>query len=603
MLLYTTTLLAQPVIELVLYKSGFDDPVDIAHAGDDRLFIVERQGIIKIIDGSGETLSTPFLNITDKIESGYSEQGLLGLAFAPDYDSSGVFYVNYTDNDDNTVVARYHVSTFDANIADESTEQIVFTANQPYINHNGGDLAFGPDGYLYIGLGDGGDAGDPGNRALDPLEKLGKMHRIDVHGVDTYVTPTTNPYYGSSDTLETIWDFGLRNPWRYNFDRLTGDLWIGDVGQNLWEEINFEPAGTGGFNYGWKCYEASDEFSPGSCDDGVTYTFPIFEYNHSFSSGGYAVVGGYVYRGTAYPGLYGYYICGDNVSNNWWTIYPAAGGGWDVQIHEDVSSNISTFGEDASGELYCAELYTGRIYKITDVCGDFALSATAVDYQCGTTNGSINLTITGGDAPYEIEWSNGAESEDLTELTEAGTYSVIVTDDAGCVKTLEVIINEIPAFEATFTVSGNTLTAVGGVSWQWFLNGEAITGATEQEYVISEPGIYSVEITNENGCTELSAETEVSVGIMIPEYVQQIDMFPNPASENLTYSFYTVENLTDLLITVYDAYGKVMFSETIPSITNGFQRQIAIHTFAEGMYLLKAQCKGFYWNGSFVIKR
>ncbi|MBC8173890.1 MAG: PQQ-dependent sugar dehydrogenase, partial [Chitinophagales bacterium] len=351
----------QPLLELELYVSGFNDPVDIANAGDGRLFITEREGIIKVVDETAEVLETDFLDITDKIESGYNEQGLLGLVFHPDYDSTGYFYVNYTNNDGNTVVARYSVSTFDENVADESSELIIFEADQPYVNHNGGDLNFGADGYLYIGLGDGGSAGDPGNRAQNPEEKLGKIHRIDINSGTTYTVPPDNPFYGSADTLETIWSLGWRNPWRFSFDALTGDMWVGDVGQNLYEEVDFEPVNTGGKNYGWRCYEADDEFETGGCEDESFYTLPIFQYFHSFATGGFAITGGYVYRGTEFPDLNGYYICADHVSGNWWTI-KSDGTDWITNMTDDLEADISTFGVDVTGEIYCADLYSGIIY-------------------------------------------------------------------------------------------------------------------------------------------------------------------------------------------------------------------------------------------------
>lgn len=600
-LLCSLTLFSQPKLELELYKSGFDEVVDIANAGDARLFIVERAGVIKIIDSSGSTLSTPFLDIADQVEAGYVEQGLLGLAFAPDYTTSGDFYVCYIDNDENTVVSRFKVSTFDENVADEATEQIVYTADQPFVNHNGGDLAFGPDGYLYIGLGDGGSAGDPGNRAQDPEEQLGKMHRIDVNGTVTYVTPTDNPFYGSTDTLETIWDIGLRNPWRYSFDRLTGDLWIGDVGQDLYEEVDFEPAATGGFNYGWKCYEADDEFAPSACEDDIDYTFPVFQYSHSFSAGGFAIVGGYVYRGSLYPGMYGYYIFGDNVSDNWWTLIADGSGGWTSEKFEDLSADLSTFGESVDGEIYCAELYTGRVYHVIDACGDFAISAVAVDYQCGVTDGSIDLTITSGTAPYEIEWSNGSSDEDISAL-EPGTYSVTVTDDSGCEHILTVIINDLTTFTATITADGPVLTANDGVSWQWYLEGEAIAGATGQTYTPTESGNYTVEVTDVNNCTALSEAVAFTyVSINMPVYVQNIQVYPNPVKENIIIGINTTEILQDLEIFISDATGRILYTEKIHSVSGDFEKVISAEHFADGIYHLSVKNEILHWQHGFVV--
>ncbi|MBC8047587.1 MAG: PQQ-dependent sugar dehydrogenase [Fimbriimonadaceae bacterium] len=593
---------SQPVIELELFASGFNDPVDIANAGDSRLFIVERAGIIYVVDETGETLEYPFLDIEDKIESGYNEQGLLGLAFAPDYDSTGYFYVNYTDDDGNTVVARYKVSTFDPDIADETSEEIVFTADQPYVNHNGGDLNFGPDGYLYIGLGDGGDGGDPGNRAQNPENKLGKMHRINVNGVDTYTIPADNPFYGSTDTLETIWSLGLRNPWRYSFDALTGDMWIGDVGQGIYEEVDFEPVGAGGKNYGWRCYEADDEFETSGCEDEGYYDFPIFQYNHSYSTGGFAIVGGYVYRGDLYPGMYGYYLFGDNVSGNWWTIYPDGADSWLSERQDDISNGLSTFGEDVNGEIYCAELYTGKIYHVTDLCGDFALSATSIDYICGMNNGSIDITVTAGTTPFNIEWSNGEETLDINDL-EPGDYTITVTDDNGCERNLTVTINNSPPFDATITIDENILTASDGVSWQWYLNGDVISGAIAQNYEATESGNYSVEITDANACVVLSDEINFTyVNISLPEYIHLIELYPNPANENIIIGISTSKLIDKIQLQISDATGKIVYTEQIKNIVGDFEKNIALQNLAVGIYKISLSGNDMNWNKSFIVK-
>lgn len=576
---------SQPVIQLELYASGFDDPVDIASAGDGRLFIVERAGIIKIIDESGVTLGTDFLNITDKIESGYDEQGLLGLVFAPDYTTSGFFYVYYIDNDENDILARYKVSTIDANIADEASEQIIFEADDPFVNHNAGDLNFGPDGYLYFGMGDGGSAGDPGNRAQDPEEKLGKMHRINVTGEDTYSIPADNPYAGSTDTLESIWDIGMRNPWRFSFDRLTGDMWIADVGQNLYEEIDFEPAASGGgFNYGWRCYEADDEFSAGGCESMSYYTFPIFHYSHSMSTGGFAVVGGFVYRGSLYPGMQGYYMCGDEVSGNWWTITSDGSGGWTTDFMPDMTSSVSTFGEATDGEIYCAELGSGKIYHLTDACGNFALSATSVDYNCGVTEGSIDVTITEGTAPFNISWNTGAETEDLTGL-DSGSYTITVTDDIGCKRTLDITINDIPAFTVSVTVDGNTLMADGGAEWQWYMDGTLIPGATAQNYTADASGTYTVLVTDAAGCTVMSDDVPfVFVGLSDHADEQEIIIFPNPVTDDIGISISSANAISNAEFRVTDMAGKVVFVRSFDIPAGKTERHFAADNLAAGIY-------------------
>lgn len=358
---------AQPEIELELFASGFSSPVDIANAGDDRLFIVEKRGVIKIINAQGITESTPFLDIQNVVNNNGSERGLLGLEFSPDYANNGLFYVNYTEAGGGTVVASYQVSDNDPDVADASSATEIISVDQDFGNHNGGDIAFGPDGYLYIGMGDGGSGGDPNDRSQDPQQLLGKMLRIDVNNGDPYSIPADNPFVNVSSTLDEIWTLGLRNPWRWSFDRLTGDMWIADVGQGKVEEVSFEPAGSaGGFNYGWRCYEGDDEFNLANCVSASQLTEPVFTYRHN-SEGGLSITGGYVYRGSTYPLLQGHYVFGDYASGRFWTTEKV-----DDEFVTTVqgvlmgSGQLSTFGEDSSGELYAAAYNVGSIFKVTE---------------------------------------------------------------------------------------------------------------------------------------------------------------------------------------------------------------------------------------------
>jgi glucose/arabinose dehydrogenase len=351
-----------------LVISGLSSPVGITHAGDGsgRLFIVLQGGKILIFDGV-QILSPPFLDISSLVSSG-GERGLLGVAFHPDYAHNGLFYVNYTNIAGDTVVARYSVSA-DPDLADPGSASILLTISQPFSNHNGGQLQFGPDGYLYIGVGDGGSGGDPGNRAQDLGLLLGKILRIDVdvdkNAADLYYIPLDNPFVGPGDgALDEIWAWGLRNPWRFSFDRLTGDLFIADVGQNSWEEVDFQPdTSTGGENYGWRLMEGNSCYNPPtSCNDG-TLTLPILVYDHS---AGCAVTGGYRYRGSKNPDLYGLYLYGDYCSGRIWGAQEDGLGGWSSRALLDTNFSISSFGEDESGEIYFAHLAAsnGAIYKV-----------------------------------------------------------------------------------------------------------------------------------------------------------------------------------------------------------------------------------------------
>ena len=291
---------AEPVI------TGLSSPVGITHAGDGsgRLFIVLQGGRIVIFDGV-KILSSPFLDITSVVSSG-GERGLLGLAFHPNYVGNGSFYVNYTNTAGDTVIARYSVSA-NPNQADPTSADILLTIPQPFSNHNGGQLHFGPDGYLYIGIGDGGSGGDPQNNGQDLGTLLGKILRIDVDKGPPYAIPPDNPFFGPGDgALDEIWAWGLRNPWRFSFDRLTGDMFIGDVGQNSWEEVDFQPASSaGGENYGWRLMEGNSCYNPATNCNDSTLTLPILVYDHTV---GCSVTGGYRYRGSKNPALDGFYL-------------------------------------------------------------------------------------------------------------------------------------------------------------------------------------------------------------------------------------------------------------------------------------------------------
>jgi len=344
--------------------SGFRRPLLVTHAGDGsgRVFIVEQVGLIRILQ-DGALLPAPFYDMRGQVSLG-NEQGLLGLAFAPDYAESGIFYINFTDPNGDTHVERCAVSG-DANVADAESCHTVLFVEQPYPNHNGGHLAFGPDGYLYVGLGDGGSAGDPQGNAQNLRSLLGKLLRLDVSGDEApYSVPTNNPFAGRDDALWEIWAWGLRNPWRFSFDRATGDLFVADVGQNAYEEVNFQPAGSpGGENYGWDYLEGLHAFE-GRAPAGLTLVPPVAEYAQNV--GGCSVTGGYVYRGPSLPELNGVYFYGDFCTGLLWTLVPAEGA-MRSELFADTGFNLSSFGEDEAGELYVTDLNGGAVYRLTRV--------------------------------------------------------------------------------------------------------------------------------------------------------------------------------------------------------------------------------------------
>lgn len=345
----------------VQWSTGYSSPIALVPApGENRLFVVEQAGRIWIVDMNGVKSTTPFLDISNLVDQSGGERGLLGLAFHPGYDTNGYFYLNYTRG--NTHIARFSRINGNPDKADSLSEVGIMEIYQPYTNHNGGELVFGPDGYLYIGTGDGGDAGDPQNRAQDPDSLLGKMLRIDVDNGSPYAIPPSNPYLGNADTLPEIWALGMRNPWKYSFDRLTGDLWIADVGQYQREEVNYVPAGYAGkLNFGWRCREGLSNFT--ACGSTMPFYDPHIVYTHS--GGKCSVTGGYVYRGTDIPGLTGKYIYGDYCSGE---IFVSDTAGIVLESYE-TPEFISAFGQDSSGEIYMAGHITGRIYKLINTLG------------------------------------------------------------------------------------------------------------------------------------------------------------------------------------------------------------------------------------------
>ena len=348
------------------FGPSFNSPVEIKNAGDERLFVVEKSGKIKILNQNGSVNSTPFLDIEDRVSTNANERGLLGLAFHPNYPENPFFFVNYTNNSGATTISKFSVSA-NQDIANDS-ETILLEINQPYANHNGGCINFGPDGNLYIGMGDGGSGGDPQNYSQNTESLLGKMLRINVNS-GAYSIPENNPYG------DEIWSVGLRNPWKFSFDSLNGDLWIADVGQNEFEEINMVQNNPANINYGWRCYEGNEPYNLSGCpDEGLT--FPVSTYSH-YSSGDFkcSITGGYVYRGNQISGLNGVYFFADYCSGEIGLLSKNENDEWDMSLaFPNINGSWVSFGEDINGELYIASI-NGGIYKIIDA----ALSSNEID--------------------------------------------------------------------------------------------------------------------------------------------------------------------------------------------------------------------------------
>ncbi|HEV7454915.1 MAG TPA: PQQ-dependent sugar dehydrogenase, partial [Candidatus Saccharimonadales bacterium] len=353
-----------PHITPVSYAKGLATPTSIAATGaldDARIFVTERAGTIRAVSNKG-VVSSPQLDITNKVLNS-GEMGLLGLAFHPKYPDNHYFYVYYINTAKQSVVARYTMDPA-TNVANPASEKILLTLQQSYPNHKGGQLQFGADGYLYIAIGDGGSAGDPGNHGQDLTNWFGKILRIDVDHGDPYSVPATNPFVHTAAAKPEIWAYGLRNPWRFSFDSKTKDLYIADVGQDKYEELDVQSAGSkGGENYGWRCYEGLHEFNAAGCKAAGQYVKPVLEYTHDNKR--CSITGGYVYRGSAEPSLAGKYFYADYCSGD--IMYTSKQGGqWQQPVVTASGNSISTFGQDTAGELFYADGNSGEIFRITD---------------------------------------------------------------------------------------------------------------------------------------------------------------------------------------------------------------------------------------------
>jgi glucose/arabinose dehydrogenase len=460
------TLIAQasppPAVTLRQVASGLSSPVELAtaHDGSGRLFIVEKGGRIKILQ-NGTVLPTLFLNISTLVSTS-GERGLLGLAFDPAYAGTRRFFVLYTRAADGALVlASYEASSADPNVADAASAVPLMIIPHPGAdNHNGGKIAFGPDGFLYIAVGDGGGGGDSANNAQNLNTQLGKLLRVDVTSTPGSVfSPASNPFVGVAGARSDIWAYGLRNPWKFSFDRMTGDLYIGDVGQDVTEEINFQPAGAaGGQNYGWRVFEGSGCYTPPSGCSLANHTLPVLTYPHT-AAGGESITGGYVYRGLRSAALRGYYIYGDFISNRVWAAH-RENGTWHTHVLIEPGgalSGLSSFGQDETGELYVVSFSTGRIHIIEGPGPGFS---TRSDFS-GDGKGDLvfRQPSTGAHVAMLMNGLNVLDGDYL--LGEATPWQVVTTGDLDGDGRADIIFRNTDGSHVAWFMNGLTQTSAG----------------------------------------------------------------------------------------------------------------------------------------------
>jgi glucose/arabinose dehydrogenase len=532
----------------------FNNPVFLTHADDsiDRIFIVEQPGIIQVFPNNSNALLTKeYLNITDRVSSG-GEKGLLGLAFHPNYETNGYFYVNYTaDNPLRTIISRFQV-TSNPDSANKNSEFQLLTFNQPYSNHNGGWIGFGPnDGYLYIATGDGGSGGDPQNYAQRINTLLGKILCIDVDGGTPYAIPPTNPFFDSTNVnvRKEIYAWGLRNPWRCSFDYVTGWLWAGDVGQGSWEEINIIENGK---NYGWRCYEGNHNHNMSGCNY-PEYIFPIWEYSSS-SGNECSITGGYVYRGLNVPELEGKYIYGDYCSNKIWALTYDGINPPTNQLLLTASGGLTSFGVDQNQELYLTS-FNGNIYRFTPITTPVELSSFS----------SIIL-------------ENGINLKWRTE-TEVSNYG----------------------FDILRSVQNDIWEKIG------FVEGHGNSNSPKDYSFIDEnvsSGKYSYRLKqiDTDGKFEYSKIIEVEFNSPIQYGLSQ--NYPNPFNP-ATIIKYSLPEDSNISIRIYDAIGKEVDLITTGIQTKGsYQKIWNAKGFASGVYYVKMDAKSLSSDKTFskVIK-
>ncbi len=615
------------------YVSGITYPIDLKHCGDDRLFVAERAGRIRVINADGTLRTTPFLNIASKISSISSEEGFLSIAFSPNYKTSGKFYVDYTSNiagQLTTVVEEYKVSAADSNVADLTSALTILTQSQPFSNHNGGNLMFDKDGYLYINLGDGGSGGDPFRNGQNKKTFLGKILRIDVSNSSAsqpYIVPPANPFYSDTTTgiKKEIWAYGVRNPWKSSVDRLTGDLWIADVGQNAVEEIDYQPADSArGRNYGWNITEGNSCYTPATGCDKTGITLPIYDYPHPL---GYSITGGYIYRSAQSKSLFGTYLFGDYVAR-WVDGIRQSGGVLSGSVIHFItaaqsSGNPISFGEDRYGDQYVIFNGNGTIYKLEDTSYLRKPKAFIITVS-KRTDSFLLQALQGKNLTYQWLKNNtiisGATSPDYI-TSETGSYTLEVTNSLNFKDTSDVYLLGASVKLILFTAkkipdgniklewkTGSELNIRGYSIQKRKENGTAFSNIglvdsksvnsfsnVELDYTFTDSSainytklFYRLQIQHTDGSFTYSDVLIITSDNTINGYI----LFPNPAKGHV--QVYLNEFTQPVMLTIYDNTGKKLKEQLLNQQSTSIELPAS-----KGIYIMQLSDK----NGSNKVRK
>jgi glucose/arabinose dehydrogenase len=614
--IWAGSLFAQPQdVSFQNFSTGYNEPLDLTHAGDERIFVVEKRGVIYVVDQQGNKNNTPFLDIRSIVNDFASERGLLGLAFHPNYKENGYFYLNYTNGSGATVIARYSVSANDPDVADPGSATILLTISQPYSNHNGGCIKFGSDGYLYIGMGDGGSGGDPLNAGQTETTLLGKMLRIDVDGASPYGIPADNPYVNDPQTRDEIWAFGLRNPWRFSFDRMNGDLWIGDVGQNAWEEIDYWPiTSTTPPNFGWRCYEGNATYNTSGCGAMSNYDFPVYVYDNNAI--GCSVTGGYAYRGPRYANWWGVYFFTDYCSGRMWYSEPDGNGGYSTTEFDNLSNfNYASFGEDVYGQLYLLGLSSGQILRLADTtCTPVAY----IDAPSSLSLCSSEPLRAYNDPSLSFQWQlNGSDIPGATSadhfVSGSGNYRVIVSNGS-CADTSDAVnVTLVPAPTASLTGLDSVycpfdvpVIMTGSPSGGTF-SGPGVTGSSfnpDSAGLGTHSIIYAYTDGNTNCTGYDTAVVTVTpcVGLAGGDPFAGFRLYPNPSGGTFAVEF-TLKASSEVRFRVMNSMGATVHEYGQTLLSGAQKLHFDLGAVADGLYFLVVETDDRKGVQKFMVRK